>query len=418
MAVTAKVPLVWALLCTGANSALGQARSHSVARLVASVAQLARPVVEERAGPPPGHQIVVVGVGGGGDCFRRLTENWLCSLRAVHVREYVIFSLDDLTTSWLRRAGEPVVHLPSAGGTHGSSDEDFGTVRYIAVTRAKVFASAAVLDLGYDIFFMDVDVAIFQDPRPYLSERADRLGLDMQMQLNYPRKDFNTGIYHARSTPAARRLLAHWAVANATKDDQTVFFAIVRYECDWRPSYFRPGKPHKMAASANVSVYRCLDFPVRVESLPVFRFRTGHFENVRRGRFDEVLVWHANFMVGGWRKHAFLMWKLANFTGRQTWCIARTALCGSSPEGTARGGAWLRGGLAASVIAGALAVGAACLRRRSAGFARIPEAEDRGGRAGGNRAVATAAADDPPTGSDHHSPGAGGLGPSSAHPSR
>jgi len=326
-------------------------------------------VLRARVGPAPSAAPVFVGVGDSGECFTRMLENWLCHFRRLGVREYVFFALDANSYSRMVAAGEPTVNLTAPTGARAGGA--YGSEAYYSATRSKVFAAAAVVACGYDIVLLDIDVALMRDPRPYLARRAADLNADMQFQLNYPSRDFNTGVYHARATAATKALLERWLAAceAGRTDDQGIFFAMLRRDCPGPENVFFKPKAKVLPASF-LRIRRCEGLDVRVESLPVMLFRTGHrglrLKGDPRG---DTFCWHANFMVGGRRKHEWLLASVPASNGTPAWCAPNRTVC-SEPRVWASGrggagnlppgpGAW--GGVRGVRLVSALAVAAGLL---------------------------------------------------------
>lgn len=287
-----------------------------------------RQVLEKRVGRPPLESPVFVGAGDSGECFTRMLENWLCHFRRLAIREYVFFALDTEAVAFMKAMDEPVVDLTQpAAGSIGA----YGSASYFSATRTKVTAASVVLNLGYSIILLDIDVALMHDPRPFLLERAARLGADMQFQLNYPSRDVNTGVYHARPTPATLQIMRMW-LAEAqvgTVDDQGILFAMLKRECKGRENVFF-AKKAKVQVTDFIRIKRCGNLSVHIATLPVLLFRTGYRGLRLRGDVQgETVCWHANFMVGSQKKHEFLLHRLPAMR-IPSWCAANTTLCSAT----------------------------------------------------------------------------------------
>ena len=111
---------------------------------------------------------------------------------------------------WSKKAGANSFFWEGFSGNPAS--EKAGHLRsddYNLIVNRKLEASLAVMILGYDIIFVDVDIAILRDPIPYLLFE----GVEYVHSVNEfcPLSgdgvfdpflmEGNTGFYYARSTP-------------------------------------------------------------------------------------------------------------------------------------------------------------------------------------------------------------------------
>ena len=105
-----------------------------------------------------------------GTRYRDLLRNFLLHLHRAAVHNYALVSLDIASTKHLEQAGEPVVdasafvHLPPDG-----SDE-FGSAAFFAVNGARYGALLTMLEAGYSLFVLDLDVAVLRNPLQWVRE--------------------------------------------------------------------------------------------------------------------------------------------------------------------------------------------------------------------------------------------------------
>lgn len=265
--------------------------------------------------PLPGP--VFLGVGDSGECFMRMLENWLCHFDRLQISSFLFMALDDEVHRFMVERHRPSVRLRWEDhrriGVYGSAS-------YRSATLSKVHAAEAVLQLGYDIIFVDIDVALLLDPRPLLLGLSRGRNVDLLFTLNFPHSDLNTGLYYARSTPSTLKLFKAWRQQAAKRPgiDQDVLNFFLHTHCGSNSGYLITHMRFNLSHVVNVS--SCGTFPLRLESLPVSLFRSGQ-RSVRTMFAGTPIAWHANFMVGGQRKQHFLL------TTPGAWCAANRTLC-------------------------------------------------------------------------------------------
>lgn len=288
--------------------------------------------------------------------FEQLLDNWICHVARAGIPP-LVWSLDQATHNKLHPRKD--VHTifsrsislserakPSAY-KKPSSDE------YTLAVALKPLVMARVLRLGFDLLFLDVDVAVLGDPRPWL-QRSPLASL--QLSLNYDDRpaqqrvtgvpDLNTGVVHVRRSPGTLALIDTWARRTADRaecprrpplwacGDQEQLTRLLR-RCGWKPISFDAAA--RLRAANDAQDVRCAGAvgDLRVEVLPPFLFASGqtaglwrvHWANTTRrvgGHVAprEVRTFHPNFggFVGGTKR--LMLQRLRHEGGGTGWCTA------------------------------------------------------------------------------------------------
>lgn len=176
--------------------------------------------------------------------FRWHLLNFDCFMKRLSL-PYLAVSMDEEGQNWIKRHDfaistvfVPFRHeLSVSNGTHG-----FRSHHYNVLTARKIRVVIEVLSLGYDLFFVDPDVALLHNPFPYLlwnnvdyvHSLNDKCNIG-DVKFNYfhnPKIEGNTGLYFIRSTQSSIFLLnASYHVMKKTHfktDDQAYFWHFLR----------------------------------------------------------------------------------------------------------------------------------------------------------------------------------------------
>ena len=133
----------------------------------------------------------------------------------------VVFSLDERTHRLVESLGV---------ASHWDREADLGGVAvgvwnsnsYNSVVYAKTSHQLAVLGLGYNMLFTDVDIPWTHNWQSAVVEATS--DLDFAAQLNHPFGDLNVGFFYARSTPATIGLFRQLQQLEAGCSNGTVKF--------------------------------------------------------------------------------------------------------------------------------------------------------------------------------------------------
>lgn len=255
--------------------------------------------------------------------FEELLDNWICHVARVGISP-LVWALDAATHSKLRgRPGvtsiySPELQLPDRArpGAYKKPSSD----EYTLAVALKPLVMLRVLKLGFDALFLDVDIALLGDPRPWLRRAPDDA---LQLSLNYDDRpaqqrvtgspDLNTGVVYARRRPGMIELFEQWASRTATRQDcpkrpplwacgdQEQLTRLLR-QCGWRPLTFDAAA--KLEAHNNAQDVRCGGGigALRIEVLPPYRFATGQTSalwRMRRGESSRRFGGGAHFVPSG-----------------------------------------------------------------------------------------------------------------------
>ena len=259
--------------------------------------------------------------------------------------KFLVFAMDEKISKYLDKRGK-VKSFFWEGFSGKPASEKAGHLRsddYNLIANRKLEATLAVMMLGYDIIFVDVDIAILRDPIPYLLFE----GVEYVHSVNEfcPLSgdgvfdpflmEGNTGFYYARSTSNNIKI---WTEAIAAiplypgLDDQTIFWNTVRNSksIHIRPLLSCPNStsaPFKKLKGLGVDIYKndwitcgldvCLFSSGAISEPKVHRQYREGLERLGPGMTGVTV--HANFMSGGQKKeeamtrHGF--WLYDNSTG-------------------------------------------------------------------------------------------------------
>jgi hypothetical protein len=159
--------------------------------------------------------------------FEMLIANWACNLRRVGLHP-LVWALDQATHLKLNRQQIGKVPIGSIFSQRllslqtpevqalwqqsVNADKLPGESAYIAAVAFKPLVMYEVVRLGFDLLYLDVDIGLANDPRPWLLNNFRMHESDIQISLNYPFVDLvNTGVVYApTSQPGAHFLLQLW----------------------------------------------------------------------------------------------------------------------------------------------------------------------------------------------------------------
>lgn len=237
--------------------------------------------------------------------FEELIENWICSVKRVGIAP-VIWALDQATHTKLRGRGDA-----GRGDSVGSvlsedvrlTTEDAPNTykrpsgrQYTSAVALKPRVVSRVLALGFDTLFLDVDVALNQDPRPWLLRHVTQSASHLQISLNLGNPegmgkkpiDVNSGVLYVRAEPAALTMVNLWSNRTASRfhcsswscGDQEQLTRILK-ECGWRhiEQHLPQRQPQpQLVLDMTDNVQQelsCLGHRLRVDALPPRYFSCG-----------------------------------------------------------------------------------------------------------------------------------------------
>mmetsp|Transcript_31775 Transcript_31775/g.123268 ORF Transcript_31775/g.123268 Transcript_31775/m.123268 type:complete len:494 (-) Transcript_31775:2565-4046(-) len=168
-------------------------------------------IVEKEQNPNAPQRFMVAAV----SCnFLDMTDNWISSLEAIGIFNYLVVALDEEAYRRLKEVRpEHVVQSPfraiSESPTYGS--EGFATV-----VRSRPLLLAYLLHTGYQVLYSDVDTFFTANPFNDMDPEMDICGpsdskLDQPPLLTWEDKhNICTGLLYLRPSAATFELLARW----------------------------------------------------------------------------------------------------------------------------------------------------------------------------------------------------------------
>lgn len=104
--------------------------------------------------------------------YRELLRNFLAHVHRAALRKYVLVALDAASTQHLSAKGEPVVDASRLVQLPPCGSDEFGSAAFFAVNGARYRALYAILQAGFSLFVVDLDVAVLRDPLQWLGGEA------------------------------------------------------------------------------------------------------------------------------------------------------------------------------------------------------------------------------------------------------
>ncbi|KAK9811148.1 hypothetical protein WJX73_006677 [Symbiochloris irregularis] len=145
-------------------------------------------------------------------------ENWLHHAAHANLTNYLIVTEDEPAANYLeaRHPGHVLpAHLLSATRPNlaatGDKFRDFGSKDFIKLACARPVYLSAILALGYNVLWVDLDAALLMDPFKHLPWLYEYVGVDDE--LNNRGRDSNylcTCFMFLRPTDRVRSLLSEW----------------------------------------------------------------------------------------------------------------------------------------------------------------------------------------------------------------
>ena len=187
-----------------------------------------------------------------------LTNNAIFSANLVSVNNVIVFGLSDGVCSSegkMKISGSdqasvtpcyklPQSHLEMLCGD--CSNRDVWTTGFADVAVIKPAVLLSTVSLGFDALWMDTDIILLADPRPFfdggksISIQAGGQHMTYHLsEMEASQDELCTGFYHIKSTPQSQELLRATIVELALHEDDTKFgdqaaFNLVLYEWAFR----------------------------------------------------------------------------------------------------------------------------------------------------------------------------------------
>jgi hypothetical protein len=161
---------------------------------------------EKTANVPPARQpskLVIISTADLG--YRRLAWNWACKLQEVGVRNFVVFAIDHQMAESLRQRKVNSFYARELAKPSDAAVGLWGTASYNSVVHLKTKQQLAVVALGFDAFYLDIDITLRVELRNDLVKLCP--DCDILVQQNWPMLEMNPGCTLFRSRPATHTLL-------------------------------------------------------------------------------------------------------------------------------------------------------------------------------------------------------------------
>lgn len=166
-----------------------------------------------------------------GYSYTDMLMNWVCRLRRLMIKNFLVCALDDETYEFSILQGLPVFRDSLAPRNVGFDDCHFGTKCFQKVTKTKSRLVLEILKIGYNVLLSDVDVYWFKNPIPLLqifgpavlAAQSDEY--NVTVPTNLPRR-LNSGFYFARSddtTIAALEKVVKHAMTSDLSEQPTFY---------------------------------------------------------------------------------------------------------------------------------------------------------------------------------------------------
>ncbi|KAK6930961.1 PADRE domain [Dillenia turbinata] len=163
--------------------------------------------------------------------YKDMLMSWVCGLKRLMVRNFLVCALDDNIYKFSVLQGLPVFRDPLAPSNISFDDCHFGTMCFQRVTKVKSRLVLQILKLGYNVLLSDVDVFWFKNPLPLLQSFGPAVlvaqsdEFNETVPINLPHR-LNSGFYFACSDgstiAAMEKVVKHATTSN--RSEQPSFY--------------------------------------------------------------------------------------------------------------------------------------------------------------------------------------------------
>lgn len=210
---------------------------HKDAEFIKACKDMAGYYKDPQQNPNLANTIVIVGIN---YSYRDFLHNFKCHMDELGIKFLPIAMDDDIYNYIIKKKLGPTFLMPNLTG-RSSVDKNaanFGGEAFNLIGCRKIEAVNGALQLGYNVVFSDVDIAVVSDPLPYLFIKgvdyvhSQNLGCGSKVKWDFNQTmEGNTGFYAVKSNAVTKRTfdLTFRACSQAPKyDDQTMFWLILR----------------------------------------------------------------------------------------------------------------------------------------------------------------------------------------------
>uniref|UniRef100_A0A7S1T5L1 Nucleotide-diphospho-sugar transferase domain-containing protein n=1 Tax=Compsopogon caeruleus TaxID=31354 RepID=A0A7S1T5L1_9RHOD len=137
--------------------------------------------------------------------YRNIMMNWICNMRHLNIRNYVIAALDpDLYRYAYTRGLATYYETTIFQGLNSSllADATYGSDSFKQLTKMKSRVVLRILKLGVNVIWTDCDIIWFKNPIPHMQSHQADLIIQTNAPDNEPmngKRRINSGFYLARS---------------------------------------------------------------------------------------------------------------------------------------------------------------------------------------------------------------------------
>eukprot|EP00123_Amoebidium_parasiticum_P022487 comp8850_c0_seq1/m.4053 comp8850_c0_seq1/g.4053 ORF comp8850_c0_seq1/g.4053 comp8850_c0_seq1/m.4053 type:complete len:391 (-) comp8850_c0_seq1:552-1724(-) len=269
-----------------------------------------------------------------------LLHNWLCSLKAHGVKNYLVIAFDSETRdNVVEFTGDEQSAffdeaLFAGHKVNWDREDDDQEDVWRRLMSFKVTIVSSILEMGYDVFVTDADTSLLQNPFKYLPtvsscdlefqpDRKDKFTLAEYRGI----KAFNCGVYLAKSSPAVLRLYRVWQnafnCAEGSREQRALHVTLqqLRQGRDWEV-HFPSEEPYERTLRRNQTydtLRMCYLDPALFPNGGAFfinhdQFVEAHGENI-------PAVVHTNYMKGRMER------KLAYMQASGAWYLNEKGTC-------------------------------------------------------------------------------------------
>eukprot|EP00898_Chlorokybus_atmophyticus_P001329 jgi/Chlat1/2197/Chrsp17S02758 len=244
--------------------------------------------------------------------YKDFVLNWVSQLKQLHVHNFIVGALHDELLEDLYKLDIPCFAMHSKLSTQ---DFGWGTLEFHKSQRQKASVDLvrAFVEMGFNIFFSDVDVVWYQDPLQYVTRyptadvliSSDHLsstsknGSLEEYQAAYAAAAYSTmnvGIMYVRAVDPCKNLLKQWSQTVNTDPnywDQAAFNDIIKQGMAPLPA---------TEQGTEQNVFMAYKQQLKMGILPVGTFCNGHtyFVQGMPGKLGlQPYAAHATFQFGG-----------------------------------------------------------------------------------------------------------------------
>ena len=170
-------------------------------------------------------------------------HNLKCFLDRLGLK-FLVIALDEHTHIQLAKDGMNVFYWTGHGSDVMESSTEWQSKQFHVITNRKKEAVLGIMNLGYDVLFIDADTAVLRDPIPHVIWK--NVDYVHSVNVKCPKSDVwdfktsedegNTGFYFVRSNAKTIKLWNTFFNIDVPKnpdlDDQTIFWMTIRKSID------------------------------------------------------------------------------------------------------------------------------------------------------------------------------------------